>query len=125
MHHETRSRGTTALRRLLEEGGIPILVDCMRPCLPDEDGFFTPPFFQSYSFAGSLTPSQSILWFLLEMWSISADGWISIRDSFLIALVYFTPSNCFRSFLCSFCLASNLLQISPMYTMGQSLHGME
>ena len=125
MCHETSSHGTTASRRLLEEGDTPILVDCSHPCLPDEDGFFHPSFFQSGSFAESLTPSQSIVWFLLATWSVSADWWISMRDYFLLAPVYFTPSSCFKSFLCSFCLTSNHLPVSLMYTMGQCLHGIE
>ena len=54
---------------------------------------FTPLFFQSGSFARSLTPSQSIMWFFRATWSISTDWWISVRDSFLLALVYFIPSN--------------------------------
>ena len=38
--HETRFRSTTASRRLHEDGGAPILVDCTRPHLPGADGFF-------------------------------------------------------------------------------------
>ena len=91
MRHETRSHGTTASRRLLEDGGAPHpWLIAHIPAFLMKMASFTPLFFQCGSFVRSLTPSQSIVWLLHMTWSVSANWWISIRDSLLLAL-YISP----------------------------------
>ena len=56
-------------------------VDRKHPRLPDEDGFFHPLFFQSGSFAGSLTPSQLIVWLVLSRNMVCQRQLVDLRET--------------------------------------------
>ena len=117
--HKTRSPSTTAVRRLLEDGGTPHPSRLRVSQSSDEDGFFH----------SSLLPIWFLCWksHTLPVDHVVLTGHVVCQRQLvdLIALVYFTPFGCFKSFLCSFCLLSILLPVSPIYSIRQSLHGTE
>ena len=71
----------------------PIPVDGMHPCLPDEDCFFHTFLLPIWFLCWESISSQSIVQFLLMTWAVNADLWISMRDSLLLTLVYFTSKS--------------------------------
>ena len=92
----------------------PITVYGLGPCIPDGDGLLNHSNDPVSSFMGSLTLPQSMVWLVCSTSSTSADGCISVKESFFLDLVNLNFSNEFTSILYSLSQLLNLLSVSHM-----------
>ena len=97
-------------------GSIPISVHGVGSCLSDLDclhhPFGSPK--QCLSLVGNFTPSKSVVLFPFVAWSVMAQLYTSVNESFFLELVYFFSSSVLTSLLCPSSLTPYLLAVSSV-----------